>query len=73
MNTETENKKSYIMLISSMIIVGTIGIFRRYIPLSSALLAFFRGIIGAASLFLFLIIRKDGKWKKYPPKISLDL
>lgn len=68
MNTETENKKSYIMLISSMIIVGTIGIFRRYIPLSSALLAFFRGIIGAASLFLFLIIRKEGKWKKISVK-----
>ncbi len=38
------------MLIASGLIVGTIGVVRRYIPMSSAMLAFFRGAIGAAFL-----------------------
>lgn len=45
------------MLASSMLIFGTIGIFRRYIPLSSGLLAFSRGVIGALFLGLFLKCR----------------
>lgn len=48
-------KKNYLMLIGSMLIFGTIGIFRRYIPLSSAALSFVRGILGAS--FLLLIRR----------------
>ena len=35
------NTKSLIMLLLSMIIYGSIGIFKRYIPLSSAILACF--------------------------------
>lgn len=46
--------KSYLMFISSMLIYGTIGIFRRYIPVSSALLAFIRGLMGSAVLFIFV-------------------
>ena len=46
-------RKSYLMMVASLLIVGTIGILRRYIPLSSALLAFFRGLIGSVSLLLF--------------------
>lgn len=45
------------MLISSMLIYGTIGIFRRYLPLSSGILAFARGIIGALFLWAFLLVR----------------
>ena len=52
------------MMISSLLIVGTIGILRRYIPLSSALLAFFRGLIGAASLSVFFILFRKKKWQK---------
>ena len=48
------SSKSLLMLITSMLIFGTIGIFRRFIPLSSALIAFFRGIIGAACMALFV-------------------
>lgn len=56
--SEKENSaRSYFMLIGAMLIVGTIGVFRRYIPLSSALLAFFRGLIGALSLLLYLRLR----------------
>lgn len=46
-------------LIASMVIFGTIGIFRRYIPFPSSFLAMVRGFIGALFLFvLMLILRK---------------
>lgn len=51
-----KNTKAKLSIILSMVIFGTIGIFRRYIPLPSALLACTRGIIGSlvilASIFL---------------------
>ena len=46
--------KSRISLLTSVCIFGTIGILRRYIPLSSSLIALVRGIIG--SLFLILVL-----------------
>ena len=45
-------------LILAMLIFGTIGIFRKMIPLSSAQLAFFRGAIGSVSLVLLVSIRR---------------
>ena len=43
-----ENKKgAYLALILSMVIFGTIGIFRRQIDLPSETLAFVRGILGS--------------------------
>ena len=51
-------------LIGAMVIFGTIGIFRRFIPLSSAMLAMVRGIVGVLFLLLIMaIIRKrpDGR------------
>ena len=53
------DKKSLLMLVSAMVIYGTIGIFRRYIPLSSGLLACARGFIGAGFLLAFLAVRKQ--------------
>lgn len=50
--------KSYILIISSMLIFGTIGVFRRYIPLSSGMLAFIRGVVG--SLFLLVFVKLKG-------------
>ena len=44
---------SKIELISSMLIFGTIGIFVKYIPLPSSVIAFVRGVIG--TLFLLVI------------------
>ena len=41
-----------------MLIFGTIGIFRRYIPLSSGLIAFSRGIIGFLFLLAFVKLSK---------------
>ena len=54
---QDQRTRSYLMLIGSMLIFGTIGIFRRFIPLSSALLAFTRGILGSAALLLFTALR----------------
>ncbi len=39
---QEKNAKAYIMMITSVLIFGTIGIFRKYIPLSSEMLAFSR-------------------------------
>lgn len=61
MNKDTA--KSYTAFISSMLIFGTLGIFRRYIPLSSAMLALFRGLLGSAFL-LILVFVKGGKLQK---------
>ena len=41
----------------SMIIFGTIGIFRRYIPLPSGLIAFSRGLIGMLFLLVLVAVR----------------
>ncbi len=49
-----------IMLISSMCIFGTIGIFARYIPLSSALIALVRGGIGALFLLIVCFLSRKG-------------
>lgn len=59
MKREESSLKSYLMLISAMLLYGTIGIFRRYIPLSSGMLAFSRGLLG--SLFLWGIVRLRGR------------
>ncbi len=51
--------KSKFSLILSMFIFGTIGIFRRYIPLPSSLLALARGAIGVIFLLIFMMFRKE--------------
>lgn len=51
-------KKDLIIYISAMAIFGTIGIFRRYIPLDSGIIAMTRGIIGALLIMLYLAIKK---------------
>ena len=45
-------------LLFSMIIFGTIGIFRRQIPYSSGLIAMARGLVGVLFLLLLLLIKK---------------
>ena len=47
-----------IKLAASMTIFGTIGVFRRWIPLGSASLAMSRGFLGMAFLLLLMAIRK---------------
>ncbi len=59
MENKTNDRKSLLMFIAAMLIFGTVGIFRRYIPFSSAFLAFFRGILGG--LFLLVYMKLTGK------------
>lgn len=50
--------QSYAMVITAMLLWGSIGIFRRNIPVPSEFLAFIRGILGAAFMGLFLLRRR---------------
>lgn len=56
---KTIYKKAELKLVSSMLIFGTIGIFVRYLPFSSALIALVRGMIG--TLFLWFVLCFSGK------------
>ena len=57
MSQRQGSSASLMMLTVSMIIYGTIGIFRRHIPLSSGVLACARGFLGSAFLLIFLKLR----------------
>lgn len=72
-NNSSNDKKSVLMLIASMLIFGTIGIFRRYIPLSSGFLAFSRGILGGLFLLLFTALKEKGSKTKLPFRTVLWL
>lgn len=56
---EQKSIKAKFMLTGSMLIFGSIGVFRKYIPLSSGVLAFSRGLLGA--LFLCAFIKISGR------------
>ncbi len=51
-------KRSYFDAVFSMLVFGTIGIFRRYIPLPSGILALSRGLLGGLFLLVLLKIQK---------------
>lgn len=53
------NTSSLAMLVTSMLIFGTIGIFRKYIPLSSAMLACSRGFMGGIFLLVCVALKKE--------------
>ena len=59
MHGSKNDPKSVAMFVSSMVIFGSIGVFRRYIPLSSAFVAFSRGFLGG--LFIFAFMKLSGK------------
>lgn len=67
-----DNFKSYVALIGSMLIFGTLGVVRRYVPLSSAMLALCRGALGSVFLLLFVLVR-GGKLKLPERKTTLWL
>ena len=72
-NGEANHRKSTGMLIVSMLVFGTIGVLRRYIPLSSALLAFSRGMLGGSFLFCFMKVGRRDAGAKLPPRVLLRL
>ena len=70
---QTNDRRSLGMFIASMLIFGTIGIFRRSIPLPSAFLAFSRGILGGLFLLAFLRLRKKDGARRLAPGLLLPL
>ena len=73
MDRKTNDRKSIWMLVSSMLIFGTIGVFRRYIPVSSAFLAFSRGILGGLCILLFIRLKGRKVQEKLPSCILAGL
>ena len=73
MENKTNDRRSVLMIISSMLIFGTIGVFRRYIPVSSAFLAFSRGLLGGLCILLFLRMKKEKAAEKLPRRTLLGL
>ena len=72
MTTQSESNKSKLMFLLAMFIFGTIGIFRRYIPLPSGTIAMCRGFIGVAFLIVaMLVLRK--KFSKTAIKANLPV
>jgi len=67
---ESSSNKYLLQFIFAMAVFGTIGIFRRFIPLDSGLIAMIRGFVGGAFILVFLGVRGTpfsfahfhGKW-----------
>lgn len=64
---KTNDRRSMGMFIAAMLIFGTIGIFRRYIPLPSAFLAFSRGILGGLMLLALTGLRGKSAFQRLTP------
>lgn len=65
MNTSNATKRAYLFQISAMAIMGTIGVFREFIPFSSALIVLSRGVIGSLCICIFLLLTRKFKFEKY--------
>lgn len=68
-----DKKSSIIKLSLAMLIFGSIGVFRRYIPLSSAWMACVRGVIGTLFLLGVVAVSKKRVDKKAIKKNLLPL
>ncbi len=66
-------KSSLAMIVASMLIFGSIGVFRRFIPLSSPFLAFSRGLIGGLVILAFMKLKGTGAGGKPGLRQSLRL
>jgi len=69
-------KQSRIMIIASMAIFGTIGVFVRNIPVTSGELALYRAILAAALIGVYLLVSKQkipfGEIKKELPLLLIS-
>ncbi len=73
MTEKANDRRSLCMLITAMLIYGTIGVLRRYIPLPSPLLVFLRGILGGMFLMVFAKVMKKNADAKLPRNVFLRL
>ena len=65
------NTTANLKIVTSMLIFGTIGLVRRNIPYSSAMIAFFRGAVAAAILFLIRFIMVKRSLQQKPDRTVL--
>lgn len=73
-DSRSNGRGSVWMLVASMLIFGTIGVFRRYVPLPSAFLAFARGIIGGLLMLGYTRVKYRGqRMEKLPPRVLANL
>lgn len=65
---------SYMALTASMVIFGTVGIFRRYLEMPSSVIALGRGVVGTLFLLLMILLRgkKPEKLKENGLKLFLS-
>ena len=73
MNDSIRRRKSLFMFIASMLIFGTIGVFRRYIPLSSGFLTFSRGLLGGLFMLCFTLLKRRGGQISLPFRVFARL
>lgn len=73
MDSKGNERRSVCMLVSSMLIWGTIGIFRKYIPVSSAFLAFSRGMLGGLFMLAFVLLKRKRPAEKLPTRPAIWL
>ena len=73
MEIKGNDRGSVLMIVASMLIFGSIGIFRRFIPVSSAFLAFFRGILGGGLILAVMKIRRDDAAGRLPVRTVIRL
>lgn len=64
MEEKRNEERSLLMLVTAMLIYGTIGVFRRNIPLPSGLLVFWRGLLGGTFLLVYLGLTRRGRRKE---------
>ncbi len=70
MESRENHPQAVLMNVGAMLIFGTIGVVRRYIPVSSAFLAFSRGILGGLFLLIFMRIRRKRAGGRLPARTA---
>ena len=73
MEQRTNDRRSVLMIVTSMLVFGTIGVFRRSVPVSSAFLAFSRGILGGLCILLFIKLKRRNRTDRIPCRMLLGL
>ena len=73
MENRHNDRRSLLMFVSSMLIFGTIGIFRRWLPFSSAFLAFARGTFGGLFLLAFTRLKRKRAGERLPARVFAGL
>jgi len=69
MEQKPNDRRSVLKMVSSLLIFGTIGIFRRYIPFSSGFLACVRGFLGGLFILAFLRVARRNSGENLPPRV----